>query len=267
MPRHLSLNRLARYILRFRVESKETYLAYKRPLEEEVENTVGDTGAQNVLEVQFVALQHLVKVFGTPTHDNPGQVVLDHGNHRVGDASLLGRQASVQILAKLLTQFAEDDRAIRDLLAVQLDEGQRALLGVELHLVVDILKRTRKLLVACFTANQCLIIEYMIQTLSIFGYIKLTLRTGNYPPTSTSKNGATMARLFFRFSFCIPRRKKHFKMLYIHYGVKRHSSIQCKASLPEWSQFALNIYHTGLESVIRVGSRSLFSYTRSGCSG
>lgn len=67
-------------------------------------------------------------------------MILDHGYHGVGDASLLGRETGVEILAEFLAQFPQDDGAISDLLAVQFNERQLALLGAEFHLVIHILK-------------------------------------------------------------------------------------------------------------------------------
>lgn len=67
-------------------------------------------------------------------------MILDHGYHGVGDTSLLGRETDVEILAEFLAQFPQDDGAIGDLLAVQFNERQLALLRAEFHLVINILK-------------------------------------------------------------------------------------------------------------------------------
>ena len=92
-----------------------------------------------MLEIDLVPLEHLVEVLGTPAGDNPYEVVLDHRDRRVRDGLLLGAQACVDVLVELGAELAENYRAVSDLLAVQLDERQLALLRAELHLVVDVL--------------------------------------------------------------------------------------------------------------------------------
>lgn len=96
----------------------ETYLASERELEEEVQNRIGYTWSQGKLQIDLVALQHLIQIFRAPTRDDPNEMVLDHGYHGVGDASLFGCETGVQILAEFLAQFPQDDGAISDLFTV-----------------------------------------------------------------------------------------------------------------------------------------------------
>jgi len=67
-------------------------------------------------------------------------MILDHGYHGMGDASLFGCKTGVKILAEFLAQFPQDDGAISDLFTVQFNERQLALLRAEFHLVINILK-------------------------------------------------------------------------------------------------------------------------------
>lgn len=115
------------------------YLTSERNLEEKVQNTIGDASAERVLKVHLITLQHLIEVLGAPTHDHPNKMILDHRYHCVRNASLLGRQACIQVFAEFLAQLANNDRAVRDLLAIQFDERQRALLGAEFQFMVHIL--------------------------------------------------------------------------------------------------------------------------------
>lgn len=92
-----------------------------------------------MLQIDLVALEHLVEVLGAPAGHHPDQVVLDHGYRRVGHGLLVGAQAGVAVLAVLGPELAQDYRAVGYLLAVQLHERQLALLRAELHLVVDVL--------------------------------------------------------------------------------------------------------------------------------
>jgi len=75
--------------------TSETYLASERELEEEVQNSVRDTWSQSELQIDLIALQHLIQVLRAPARDNPDEVILDHGYHGVRDASLLGRETSI----------------------------------------------------------------------------------------------------------------------------------------------------------------------------
>ena len=119
----------------------DPHLASKRELEEEVQDAIGDAGAQGMLQIDLVALEHLVEVLGAPAGHHPDQVVLDHGYRRVGDGALLRAQAGVDVLAELLAELAQDHRAVAGLLAVQLDERQLAALRAELHLMVHVLEK------------------------------------------------------------------------------------------------------------------------------
>ncbi len=68
------------------------------------------------------------------------KVVVNHGNHGVLDSKLILSQARVQVLLQLLAQGLDDDLRVRDLLAVELHEGQKAALGPQLAIVRDILE-------------------------------------------------------------------------------------------------------------------------------
>lgn len=120
-------------------KSMHAYLAAVRELEEEVQNAVGDAQSEGVLQVHLVALQHLLGVLGAPPEQHPRQVVLDHRDRRVRNVALLLRQRRIDVLLELAGQLADDQRAVGDLDAVQLDERQHALLRAQLHLVVDVL--------------------------------------------------------------------------------------------------------------------------------
>lgn len=122
------------------MRSELSHLSAEGEFEEEAQETLGNAGSQGVLQVDFVSLEHEVHVLRAPAVDDPDQVILDHRNHRVGNASLLRRQTGVEILAELLAQVANYYFAVGYLLAVQLDERQLSLLRTEFHLVVDILK-------------------------------------------------------------------------------------------------------------------------------
>lgn len=98
--------------------SGRTYLAAVRELEEEVEDAVGDAGAQGVLQVDLVALQHQVGVLCAPVEEHPHQVVLNHRDGRVRNVLLLQRQAGVNVLLEALRQLLDDNRRVCDLLAV-----------------------------------------------------------------------------------------------------------------------------------------------------
>ena len=72
--------------------------------------------------------------------DSPVKMVLHHGNHRVLDVLLVRSQLSWHLLLELLGQGLDDHVAVGDLLSVELNEGQEALLGAVLALVVHILQ-------------------------------------------------------------------------------------------------------------------------------
>lgn len=110
-------------------------------LERPVQQAVGQPGAERMLQVHLVALQHQIGVLAAPHQQHPEQVVLDHRDHGVRNVALLLRQLRVQVLVELLAQITDDDVRVGDLGAVQLDERQLALLGAQSHLVVDVLFR------------------------------------------------------------------------------------------------------------------------------
>lgn len=51
----------------------DAHLACKVELEDEVEDSLGDLGAHGLLQVQLVALDHVVRVLGTPPDHHPAQ--------------------------------------------------------------------------------------------------------------------------------------------------------------------------------------------------
>lgn len=109
-------------------------------LEQEVEHGVGQSASEGVLEVHFVALDHLVGVFAAPEQQHPDEVVLQHGNHGVSNVSLFLGQGGIQVLLVALGQLLDDDGRVGDFLSIDLDEWQLSLLGAQLQLVVDVLQ-------------------------------------------------------------------------------------------------------------------------------
>lgn len=109
-------------------------------LEQEVEHGVGQSASEGVLEVHFVALDHLVGVFAAPEQQHPDEVVLQHGNHGVSNVSLFLGQGGIQVLLVALGQLLDDDGRVGDFLSIDLDEWQLSLLGAQLQLVVDVLR-------------------------------------------------------------------------------------------------------------------------------
>ena len=71
-------------------------------------------------------------------------MVVQHGGGGVGDVALLAGQLGVEILVKVFGQLLDDDGAVGDLLAVELDERQLTLGRSELHLVVHVLSETTR---------------------------------------------------------------------------------------------------------------------------
>ena len=67
-------------------------------------------------------------------------MVLHHGNHGVLDVLLVLGQLSGHLLLKLLGEGLDDDVAVRNLLPIELNEGQEAFLGSELAFVIHVLK-------------------------------------------------------------------------------------------------------------------------------
>lgn len=96
-----------------------------------------------MLQVDLVALEHLVGVLGPPPDHHPHQVVLDHGDGGVRHVALLHAKAGVQVIAKTLRHFPDDYGAVRYFFPVELDERQLTFLGAEFQLVVNILKRKK----------------------------------------------------------------------------------------------------------------------------
>lgn len=72
-----------------------TNLSSEGEAEEEVEDAIGETTAERMLEIDLIALQQEVRVFGAPVEQNPNQMVLDHRNGGVGDVALLLSQCSI----------------------------------------------------------------------------------------------------------------------------------------------------------------------------
>lgn len=121
----------------------EPYLSAESEFEEKVEDAVGYPGAEGVLQIDLVTLEDLVGVLGAPPHHHPGEVVLDHGDGGVRQVPLFDAEAGVEIVAEFLRQVLDDDGTVGDLLAVELHEGQLALLRAVLHLVVHILEQRK----------------------------------------------------------------------------------------------------------------------------
>jgi len=120
-----------------------SYLATKGDLKEEVQNRVGQPQAEGVLQVDLVALEHIVRILGAPVEYDPDEMILQHGNRGVRHIPLLGGESRVQILLVLGRQFLDDNGRIGDFLPIQFDERQLTLLGAETHLMIDILQRER----------------------------------------------------------------------------------------------------------------------------
>lgn len=126
-----------------------TNLAPESELEEEVQDAVRYSAAEGMLQIDLVSLEHLIGELGAPPHHHPYQMVLQHGNHRVRNITLLRAQTRVQILVELLRQFLQDNSAVSDLFTIEFDEGQLAFLGTEFHLVVHILQEQKILSMSC----------------------------------------------------------------------------------------------------------------------
>lgn len=71
-------------------------------------------------------------------------MIVDECDHGVLDGGLLGVHAGVHVLVQLLAQSLDDELAVWDLLAVELDEGELAALGAELVVVVYVLEEKEK---------------------------------------------------------------------------------------------------------------------------
>lgn len=123
----------------FYVLSLCIYLATECDFEEEVQNRIGQTQTQRMLQVHFVALENIIGILGTPVEDDPDEMILQHGNCRIRNIALLCSKSGIQILLILGRQFLDDDGRIGNLLAIELDERQLTLLGTETHLMIDIL--------------------------------------------------------------------------------------------------------------------------------
>ena len=48
-----------------------TYLTAEWDFEKEIQNRIGQTQAQGMLQIHFVALEHIVRILGTPIEDDP----------------------------------------------------------------------------------------------------------------------------------------------------------------------------------------------------
>lgn len=123
---------------------RSSYLASVLELEEKVEQRVRQTASEGVLQVHLVALDHVLGVLAAPEQQHPVQVVLQHRDHRVGNVALFLGQGRVQILLVALAELLDDDGRVGDLLSVHLNERQLSLLGAQLQLVVNVLKRRRR---------------------------------------------------------------------------------------------------------------------------
>lgn len=70
----------------------------------------------------------------------PNKVVLNHSDHGMGNVLLFLGEVGVDVLAEALRQLLDDDRAVCDLLSVDLHERKLPLLRPQLRLMVHILK-------------------------------------------------------------------------------------------------------------------------------
>lgn len=93
-----------------------------------------------MLQIDLVALEGLIEVLGAPAVYHPNQVILDHGDRRVGHGFLLRGETRVDVLLELGTELLEDDGAVGYFLAVQLDEGKLTAFRTVLHFMVNVLK-------------------------------------------------------------------------------------------------------------------------------
>lgn len=73
----------------FYVLSLCIYLATECDFEEEVQNRIGQTETQRMLQVHFVALENIIGILGTPVEDDPDEMILQHGNCRIRNIALL----------------------------------------------------------------------------------------------------------------------------------------------------------------------------------
>ena len=74
------------------------------------------------------------------TQYSPVEMVLDQLDHGVLDVLLVLAQLSGHLLLKLLGEGLDDHVAVRNLLSIELNEGQEPLLGSELAFVIHVLK-------------------------------------------------------------------------------------------------------------------------------
>lgn len=113
-------------------------------LEDEVQDAVGQTCAESMLQIYFVSLDHLIGMLGSPPCLDPDQVILNHGDCSVCYCLLLWRQTCVQIFLETFAQFLDNECGISDFLAIELNEWQLTFLGTEFRLVINILRKTEK---------------------------------------------------------------------------------------------------------------------------
>ena len=67
-------------------------------------------------------------------------MILNHGNHGMLNVLLVLAQLGRHLLLELLGEGLDDHVAVRNLLSIELNEGQQAFLGSELAFVIHILK-------------------------------------------------------------------------------------------------------------------------------
>lgn len=101
-----------------RTNKKFTHLARIRNLEEEIQKTVWQANAERILQVDLVALEHILGMLGAPPEQLPNQMVLDHCDHGMGNVALLLGQRRIEILLELLLQLLHDDTRVGDFRAV-----------------------------------------------------------------------------------------------------------------------------------------------------
>lgn len=92
-----------------------------------------------MLQIDFVSLQKLIWILGSPPEQYPNQMIFNHRNHGMRNISLFLRQRCIQILFEFGAQFVDNDCRVSDLFAIQFDEWKLSLFGSEFKFMVDIL--------------------------------------------------------------------------------------------------------------------------------
>lgn len=117
----------------------KTYSMSIVELEEETQDGIWNFASQRLLEIDLVSIDHFSGIFRSPWKNDKGQMILNHGDHRMGNVLLFLGQSCINILFEFLWEFLDDCAGVSDLLTVQFNEWQLSFFGMEFEFVVDIL--------------------------------------------------------------------------------------------------------------------------------